>query len=130
MLRQDADPANLQPTDFICDFCGSHWSEDRPMVEGHQGSLICGRCLTVAFSQVLLQHAGERPGTLGEHQSETCTMCLEADRPEDHWRSPVRSEALICKRCIKMSATQLERDDDIAWERPTHQTHGGSQTRD
>ena len=49
MHRPGSDPLDMRAEDFLCDFCGEHWSEERPMVEGHHGSLACGPCLTAAF---------------------------------------------------------------------------------
>ncbi len=108
MQREGCDPENMQAQDFLCDFCGQHWAEDRPMMEGHQGSLICGNCLTVAYTECVLGKVGE-PGK--------CVMCLE-DRDEACWRSPVREEGVICRRCARQSATGLERDPDSAWVKP------------
>ncbi|MEC9373745.1 MAG: ClpX C4-type zinc finger protein, partial [Planctomycetota bacterium] len=55
---------------FKCDFCRRGWSEERPMIEGHQGSLICGPCMSAAFVDMA---AGEQRAEAGY----TCTMCLE-----------------------------------------------------
>lgn len=114
------DPAREgTPEFFVCDFCAQPWSEDRPMVEGHKGSLICASCLAVAYRSLaldgmpsLLPQAGEHPwGGL------TCALCLE-ERGQPAWRSPVREEALVCLRCVKQSATTLEKDPDSGWKRP------------
>jgi len=96
---------------FKCDFCHRPWADDRPMVEGHQGSLICAACLSVAFAEVVRQ---ESPSV---DRVANCTMCLE-DRAQPGWRSPAFDDAVICLRCIKQSATALEKDPEIAWERP------------
>lgn len=96
---------------FKCDFCGSPWSEERPMIEGHQGSLICAPCLSLAYRSLAVDGAGEEPGGWA------CTMCLE-ERRQPGWRSPAREEAIVCLRCVKQSATQMEKDPDVAWERP------------
>lgn len=120
MRREGSDPENLSPEDFLCDFCGRSWSDDRPMVEGHQGSLICSACLSVAYAEVVLHHAGDAPRPLGEGASrERCVLCLEEGRDELHWRSPVDEGKLACRRCIKMSASMLERDKDFGWKKPT-----------
>lgn len=99
------------PAFFICDFCRRPWSEDRPMVEGHQGSLICGPCLTVAYAELALN---ESPSIA---TGATCTMCLE-ERKQPAWRSPMFDEAIICLRCVKQSATTLEKDEESGWRRP------------
>lgn len=97
---------------FLCDFCRRPWSEQRPMVEGHRGSLVCAACLATAYTALVHLQAGEAsaPG-------QTCTMCLE-HRAQPHWRSPLYPEALICLRCVRQSATTMEKDPDTGWTRP------------
>lgn len=112
MHRPGMDEHNATAADFLCDFCEASWADDRPMVEGHRGSLICGKCLTLAFDALWNRGQGvPRP------EAETCVMCLS---PNDDpvWVSPVRDEARICKRCAKQSAVMLERDQDCGWKRP------------
>lgn len=111
MHRTDAESNILES---LCDFCGSPFDQT-PMIEGHQGSLICTKCLTVAYTYVVLHEAGE------EEHGHTCTMCLE-DRDQRQWRSPVDIDgvhARACLRCIKQASTALERDPDLDWTRPT-----------
>jgi len=98
---------------FKCDYCRSAWSEDRPMVEGHRGSLLCVKCLTLAYRALVLEEGGE-----GMREGETCALCLE-HREELAWRSPLREEAVACRRCVKQSAGVLHKDRDIAWTKPT-----------
>lgn len=99
-------------TDVLCDFCHSPWREDVPMVEGHQGSVICGRCVSVAYLQVVMAGAGEP--TLSDLK---CRMCLE-ERDDPSWESPLDGTVRICRRCIKMAAGALEADADSQWTRP------------
>ncbi len=113
MHREGADPFNMQPEDFLCDFCGLPWSEDRPFVEGHRGSCICGKCLTVAYSALVHLNAGEPLGEGG-----ACTLCLEPKRDQPHWRSPALPEKLACIRCVKQSAGVLHKDPEADWEKP------------
>jgi len=102
---------NAQGSEFFkCDFCARGWADDRPMVEGHQGSLICAACLSVAYASLALHGEGM------ELSGSKCTMCLE-ERKQPQWPSPVR-EARVCLRCVKQSATILEKDPDYAWRRP------------
>jgi len=82
------------------------------MVEGHQGSLICVKCLTLAYRELVLEAAGEAPG-----EGETCALCLE-HREDPAWRSPVREEAHACRRCVKQSAGILHKDPDTEWTKP------------
>lgn len=111
MHRPGSNPLDMQTSDFLCDFCGREWDGAFPMVEGHQGSLICGSCLTVAYTEVVLQRMNAAPAGC------TCTMCLE-ERDEDAWKSPVRDEAVICKRCINQGAGRLHKDPDWDWKKP------------
>jgi hypothetical protein len=115
----------MGPEDFICDFCGSTWKPDRPMVEGHRGSLVCGVCLASAYRQVVTQNAGV---TVPEHVA--CTLCL-MNKTGDYWQSAVRVELregevhidaepgnAACKWCIEKSAGMLEKDGESGWKRP------------
>jgi hypothetical protein len=97
---------------FKCDFCRRPWAEDRPMVEGHRGSLICGQCLTVAFADVVL-HSGGATLPAGT----TCKLCLE-ERKEPCWQSPMHETEWACLRCIKQSAGVLTKDKESGWTRP------------
>ena len=118
MHNEGADGAEY----FVCDFCLNTWSDDRPMVEGHRGALVCSHCLSIAFSELVHLRSGSpvEPG-------ETCVLCLEPDRPGLHWRSPVREEAIGCIRCIKQSAGVLHKDPDHAWTKPAPiNAEGGS----
>lgn len=103
---------SAQGNDFFkCDFCRQSWAEDRPMVEGHQGSLVCANCLTIAYTEVVTNQ------TPSVENVEKCVMCLE-QRKQPGWRSPLHDDALICLRCIKQSATVFEKDPDSLWSRP------------
>jgi hypothetical protein len=111
MQRQGSDPANMSVSDFLCDFCGRAWDGAFPMVEGHQGSLICGGCLSVAWLEVGVAAARGAPAG-----GSTCTMCLER-RDEPTWSSPTR-EAHACRRCVRQAAGTLEQDPDWEWSKP------------
>lgn len=107
---------------FKCDFCRRAWSEDRPMVEGHKGSLFCGTCLSAAYREVLIQKGGQMGVRGPVHPIEApgpwCVMCLER-REERYWTSPLYEEARSCTRCIRQSATMLSRDPESGWQKPT-----------
>ena len=109
MRREGCDENNAQMTDFLCDFCGGTWTEDLPMVEGHKGSLVCGRCLKVAYVEVLT----------GKHGVEgaECRLCLE-ERKGLLWQSPVDESACVCERCIRQASTALTQDETSGWSRP------------
>lgn len=111
MHRPGANPAEMHPEDFLCDFCGRAWNGEFPMVEGHQGSLICGSCLTVAYAEVVRAKQGTAP------DGYRCTMCLE-ERDDPGWRSPAREAACACARCLRQAGAQLEKDPDWEWTRP------------
>lgn len=113
MHRADCDPENMTAEDFLCDFCLNHWREDRHMVEGHRGNLICSQCLAIGYREVILDETGADapPGA-------TCSLCL-AEKKGGHWRSPLRDEpVLACRACLARSATLLEKDPESNWSRP------------
>jgi len=82
------------------------------MVEGHRGAIICGRCLTVAYTEVVLHglDSAHEPGA-------ACSLCLE-QRDEAMWTSPAREHAHACRRCIKQAAGVLTKDKESGWTRP------------
>ncbi len=118
MRKPGTDEHNVQMSDVLCDLCRREWTEDVPMVEGHHGSCICGRCVTVAYAEVVLH--GAHRARIGYE----CPMCLEGDGDreatdrggEPGWPGP--SEAVICRRCIELAARSLEKDRDSGWKRP------------
>ena len=89
------------------------------MIEGHQGSCICGNCLTVAFHAVVGAGQDDNPRKTGSDDEPgcKCTMCLE-ERTDRVFQSPMYAEAFICRRCIGLSARALDSDPDHAWTRP------------
>lgn len=109
MNETDAD-GNLV---FRCDFCKSAWEAHRPMVEGHRGALICGNCLSIAYTELVHLDTGIRPD-----REKACALCLENGRDGLHWVSPVDESVIVCRRCIKQSAGVLHKDDDIGWRKP------------
>lgn len=119
MHRPGAHPDDMQPSDFICDFSLKPWDGSSPMVEGHQGSLISGDCLARAYTDVVLGARSTAP------PGSTCTMCLE-QRDQNAWQSPANPEAIICERCIRQSATTLDKDPDWEWTKPTPPTAGST----
>jgi ClpX C4-type zinc finger len=112
MRRPGTDENNVQMSDVLCDFCGSSWSDQRPMVEGHQGGCVCGSCLSLAYREVVIAEANLAP------TGYRCILCLEA-RTDPAWASPMREGVHLCKRCIKQSAAVLAKDPDYGWKRPT-----------
>lgn len=112
MHREGMNEDNATAEDFLCDFCHNHWADNRPMVEGHRGSLICGPCLTVAYREVVLGNGGE---ALAER--EVCTLCL-APTSDPVWVSPAFAQAKACRKCLKQSAGVLQKDVDSGWMKP------------
>jgi len=111
MRKPGTDENNVQMSDVLCDFCHAEWTLDKPVIEGHHGSIICGNCLTVAYTQVVLHSVNTGPAGY------QCTMCLE-NRPDIAWQSPAYSEAVICQRCLKLAAGTLSKDKDFNWSKP------------
>ena len=116
MFRPGTDPENVQMSDVLCDYCRSPWTEDLPLVEGHEGSVICGKCVRVAYMEVVLTGGGEK-----DLAGLKCRMCLE-DRADPSWASPLDGTVRICLRCIEMAAGAMESDADTAWTKPTIET--------
>ena len=112
MQRAGADPMDMQVSDFLCDFCVRAWDGAFPMVEGHQGSLICDRCLEVAYRELVLAKGDST--RVPYH----CTMCLE-ERSQPGWTSPMVDGKAVCLRCVNQAAVRLERDEDWQWARPS-----------
>jgi hypothetical protein len=110
MRKPGTDENDVQMSDVLCDFCGAEWTEELPMVEGHQGSTVCGRCLTEAYRVVVLRKEGA-----GETGAK-CTLCLE-NRDEPEWKGA--TGAVGCRRCINQSAAILAKDKEMGWGRPT-----------
>ena len=100
------------PAFFKCDFCRQPWSDDRPMVEGHQGSLICANCLTIAYTRLVLHHDADT------ERVDRCALCLE-ERDQPGYTSPLDPAIVACLRCVRQSATTLDKDPDSRWSKPT-----------
>jgi len=121
MRKPGTDESNVAMSDVLCDFCHRQWTEDEPMIEGHHGSCVCGKCVTLAYMQVVLNGDSTAPADF------KCPMCLEAtadrealERGGEHgWQSPLHDEAVFCERCIKLAADSLHKSKDWGWTKPT-----------
>lgn len=82
------------------------------MVEGHKGSLICAKCLSMAYAQVIHARQGHGP-----REGVRCTLCLMT-KEQLHWESPLSDEGIACEECIRRSARMLAKDPDYEWEPP------------
>jgi len=111
MQRPGTDPNNVQMTDILCDFCMRPWNDEEVFIEGHQGSVVCGKCLRTAYIEVIGQESNTAP------DGYKCTMCLE-HRDDPAWQSPMNEEAVICKRCIDLASEAIDKDADSDWKRP------------
>lgn len=111
MRRPGTDENNVQMSDVMCDFCRLEWTDTRHMVEGHQGSCICSECLTAAYRTLAIEKRSIAPA------DSKCTLCLE-NRPAPLWSAPQFSDVIACLRCVKQSATVLQKDPDYNWRKP------------
>lgn len=112
MHRPGCDPEQMTAEDFLCDFCRRCWAPQRPMVEGHRGSLICGECLADAHRALVLRKEG-RPAQPGE----TCVLCLTEQAV--CWRATrIEGGPVACLTCVKRSGAILEKDPESGWKRP------------
>jgi len=89
---------------LCCDFCGDEWDMVKPMIEGHQGSILCLTCLDRAIDE-----ASEQAEPI------QCTMCLrEFEAGEQAWRS---NEATVCFDCLQQADRAFDKDPDTDWTR-------------
>jgi hypothetical protein len=89
---------------LCCDFCGEEWDMVKPMIEGHQGSILCLSCLDSAIDAA---DSNAEPFK--------CTLCLrdfEAD--EMAWAS---SGATACYDCLQQADKAFDKDPDTDWTR-------------
>jgi len=97
---------------LACDFCGTDWDMERPMIEGHQGSILCLACLARA-----VEEATEPAAPFA------CTLCLvEREPPMKRWAHPdagegANREAAVCWDCIRQADRAFAKDEETAWER-------------
>jgi hypothetical protein len=96
-----------------CDFCGTDWDEQIPMIEGHRGSVLCLDCLKQA-------HEKAQP----QDPLFSCVMCLREGLPADvaRWAHPeplptANRSAFICIDCINQAAGTFSKDPDVDWKR-------------
>ena len=102
-----------------CDFCGADWDENRPMIEGHKGSVLCLACLRLALEQA--QPADE---------SFDCTLCLQRhEAGVRSWAHPApddlpgrNREACLCWACVRLAAKTFHKDKDteFRWNPADH----------
>ncbi len=114
MQRQEDDGIVIS-----CDFCGTDWDEVRPMIEGHQGSVICLQCLRYALEQ-------SEPAPEAFH----CVVCLvDKDAGTRCWTHPapkpspgLNSGAVICWDCVRLGAKTFHKDKDVdfRWDPAAH----------
>ncbi len=97
---------------LACDFCGIDWDMVKPMIEGHQGSILCIDCLAAA-----IDGAAERDSAF------KCTLCLrELDPGERAWAHPTapteaHEDAVVCWDCLQQADRAFAKDEDTDWQR-------------
>lgn len=118
MQRPGTDENNVQMSDILCDFCRREWTMERPMVEGHRGSCICGDCLRLSYTALVLEKQGNAPAGY------LCTLCRE-NRDEIGWvpatipaDQPADQPLAACRRCVNQSAAVLAKDKEYGWKKP------------
>ena len=94
-----------------CDFCGTDWDEQLPMIEGHRGSVLCLDCLKRALVEA-------QPAD----SAFTGTLCLRDNIPAATpcWRHPspgpnANPDGILCEDCMKQAARAFHRDPDVDW---------------
>jgi len=89
---------------LCCDFCGEEWDMVKPMIEGHQGSILCLPCLGRAIDEA------------NEHdQPIKCNMCLrDFDPGQKAW---TRNDATVCLDCLQQADRAFDKDEDTDWSR-------------
>ena len=96
---------------IACDFCGTDWDDQLPMIEGHRGSVICLPCLQQAID-----------ATAPAASAFTCTLCLQdLDAADRRWQpaGPGGSpDAAICQACIEQATRAFDRDPDVDFHAP------------
>jgi hypothetical protein len=98
-----------------CDFCGDDWDQVKPMIEGHQGAVLCLECFKRAFDAM---PAGEVGSVF------KCTVCLREQGPDmPRWAPAERpasanQEAWICADCVTLAAKTFHKDPDVPWHLP------------
>ncbi|MEQ9455304.1 MAG: hypothetical protein RLN76_12035 [Phycisphaeraceae bacterium] len=97
---------------IACDFTGTDWDEEIPMIEGHHGSVICLEGLALAID-----------GAADQAEGFSCTMCLrEFEAGDKAWRqenppATANPHAVICWDCIQQADRSFAKDPDVAWDR-------------
>lgn len=95
-----------------CDFTGTDWDEELPMIEGHKGSVLSLGALAMAVEQA----------APAKEQFE-CTMCLRTHQPlTKAWRHAdpppnANPKAVICWDCIQQADRSFAQDPDTEWTR-------------
>ncbi len=97
---------------LACDFCGTDWDMEIPMIEGHKGSILCLNCLARAIDEA-------KDATEGF----MCTMCRQDYDAGQKCYAPIERpananpDAVICWDCLQQADRTFARDKDTEWER-------------
>lgn len=89
-----------------CDFCGTDWDGQSPVIEGHRGSIICLECLKAALK-----------GLAASEDKYQCVLCLrEGILPTvKRWSHPNHPDTFACQSCIQQAADVFDKDPDVQW---------------
>ena len=89
---------------LCCDFCGTDWDMVKPMIEGHQGSILCLACLACAIDEATPRE-----------QPFQCTLCLrEIGAGARAWAA---GQATVCFDCLQQADRAFDKDPDTPWTR-------------
>ena len=97
---------------LACDFCGTDWDMEKPMIEGHKGSILCIDCLARGIEEAKPAPAGFM-----------CTMCRQDYEAGTKAYIPLERapnanpKAVICWDCLQQADRTFARDKDTDWER-------------
>ena len=92
---------------FKCDFCRQPWRENRPMIEGHKGSLLCTNCLSLACVDLAEPPSGFK-----------CVMCIREELELPRWESPLHDGVFLCRDCVEQAVRVFGKDRDTDWSPP------------
>ena len=93
-----------------CDFCGTDWDEQLPMIEGHRGSVLCLECLKQALDEA---EPIDKPfeGTLCLSRKPAGIKAWQHPAPKP---SPgLNPDAQLCWDCIRLAAKGFHKDPDV-----------------
>jgi len=97
---------------LACDFCGCDWDMVKPMIEGHQGSILCIDCLAKAIEQAVAMSGAFK-----------CILCLRDFEANQRGWQPTEpgdganEDAVVCYDCIQQADRAFDKDPETDWDR-------------